>query len=264
MANPQVEDGYTKIANEILEILSRVNLPAYEMRVLILLLRKTYGWKKKRDWISISQFLVGTGLPDRRYVHRALKGLENKNIVVICRDDKKHPTYGFQKDYERWKLPSLKDDALRRMTTERRKRKSACRDDTLSSVEAPTKETITKKIVKEKEESNVSSSLVLSSSLKPENHKTPAFKEKKETPFSGLCNLLDSPNALKEELKNRGYRLSDASLKMLVRRLREVADEKGDISDADIERVTEEEIIGYAATRIKEMRGVQGSDKRML
>ena len=47
MANPQLEDGYTKIANEILEALAGINLSPYEGRALFFLIRKTYGWKKK-------------------------------------------------------------------------------------------------------------------------------------------------------------------------------------------------------------------------
>ena len=56
MANPQAENGYTPIANEIVEALYRVNLSAYESRVLWYLCRKIYGWSKKTDWIALSQF----------------------------------------------------------------------------------------------------------------------------------------------------------------------------------------------------------------
>jgi isopropylmalate/homocitrate/citramalate synthase len=204
------------------------------MRVLMFLLRKTYGWKKKKDWISISQFLDGTGLSDRRYAHRALKSLENKNMVVICRDDKKHPTYGFQKDYERWKLPSLSDDTLKCMAIqrERRKRKSASTDDRVSPLQAPTKETLTKEPVKEKEERE------LSSSLKPKNPETPSSKKKsQETSFAGISYLLSSPNAFKERLKDFGYRLSESRLKLVYERINQMAAKNNDISDQDVESI---------------------------
>ena len=64
MASPQLEDGYTQISNELLEALCWMNLSPYEWRVLLWILRKTYGWKKKTDWISLSQFSKETGLPD--------------------------------------------------------------------------------------------------------------------------------------------------------------------------------------------------------
>jgi len=152
MANPQLEDGYTPIANEILEALARINLGAYEVRTLFYLIRKTYGWKKKKDWISLSQFSKGLGL-DRRNVFRALKSLHGKGLVVICRDDKKHPTYGFQKNYERWQISDCDKVELVCQNLKRRKKKeSVYSDDKVSSLQTPTKETLTKETVRKKKE----------------------------------------------------------------------------------------------------------------
>jgi len=61
MANPQPENGHTDIANEIIEALWKINLSSYEWRVLLYLLRKTYGWHKKTDQISLSQFSGKSG-----------------------------------------------------------------------------------------------------------------------------------------------------------------------------------------------------------
>lgn len=107
MANPQIEEGYTPIANEIIEALMRVNLSAYESRVLWFLFRKTYGWDKKTDWITLSQFSKCIGL-DRRLIHRAIKELSSKKMIVIERDDGLRLRYGFQKNYEKWVLSSKK------------------------------------------------------------------------------------------------------------------------------------------------------------
>lgn len=109
----------------------RVNLSAYETRVLWFLFRKTYGWKKKTDWITLSQFSLCIGL-DRRLIHRALKELSSKKMIVIERDDGKRLRYGFQKNYEKWKLSSKKMTVIDS-------------DDQLSSIQIPTKETIQKK-----------------------------------------------------------------------------------------------------------------------
>jgi len=131
MANPQKEDGFTPIANEIAEALCRVNLSAYESRVLWFLFRKTYGWEKKTDRIALSQFSKGTGL-DRRIVHRTLKHLEARKIVVIYRGDKRRVRYGFQKNYELWRVSS------RRMTG---REMSSIEVTTLSSIQSHTRET---------------------------------------------------------------------------------------------------------------------------
>lgn len=143
MANPQKEDGHTDIANEILEALWKVNLSAYETRVLIFLLRKTYGWHKKVDAISLSQFEKAIGL-DRRLIHRTLKELSSKGmILVIPQDDRKPVSYGFQKDYQKWKLSSPKMTHHRGVIP-RDDKTIIPQDDALSSQGIPTKETNTK------------------------------------------------------------------------------------------------------------------------
>lgn len=102
MANPQLEDGYTMIANEILEALAKINLAPYESRILCFILRKTYGWHKKGDLITLSQIVAGTGIA-KGHVSRALKHLITRNIVTRIGNK----WLGFQKDYEKWrqKLP---------------------------------------------------------------------------------------------------------------------------------------------------------------
>lgn len=250
MASPQLEDGYTRIANEILLALCFMNLSPYESRLLNCVIRQTYGWRKKTDWIALSQFSKKTGL-DRRLAHRALNGLMEKGMVVICRDDKKHPRYGFQKDYDKWRLSPLQRNGLREEVEkerERRKKKSISTDDRVSSPEIPTKETLTEYTVKKKEERELeerepSPSLVLPSPLTHESPETPSSKDKRETPFSGLRCLISNTDAFREELRNRGYRLSGSNFTMLCERLAKLADEKGNISDADIERVVVKEII---------------------
>ena len=103
MANPQLENGYTRVANELLEALARINLCAYETRVLLVIIRKTYGWHKKTDWISLSQLTMSTGIR-KAHVCRTINSLVARNIIM--RDKNKH--VGLQKDHEKWvnKLPN--------------------------------------------------------------------------------------------------------------------------------------------------------------
>lgn len=100
MASPQIEDGYTKIANELLEAFTRINLSSYQIRVLLAIIRKTYGFNKKEDWISNSQIVEMTGI-NMSHVSRAKKELKLKNIVTN-RGNK----IRLNKDYTTWrKLP---------------------------------------------------------------------------------------------------------------------------------------------------------------
>ena len=99
MANPQGDRNYTKISNEIIEALSKTDLSNYEFRVFIMILRKTYGFHKKKDWISLSQLaeITGIKLP---HISRTIKKLKEKNMIL-----KNGKVTGIQKDYELWKLP---------------------------------------------------------------------------------------------------------------------------------------------------------------
>lgn len=112
MASPQTENGWTKIADEILEALAQTQMGGHEWRLVIGLLRKTYGFQKKADGISLTQWEKITGL-GRRRVHVGLKRLEQRGIIIIVRDGtgRGHTsTYSFQKDYEQWNSTEKRTD----------------------------------------------------------------------------------------------------------------------------------------------------------
>jgi phage replication O-like protein O len=103
--NPQAENGHVDIANEIAEALARTPLSGNEFRVLFALFRKTYGWHKKQDRISIGQIITLTGL-SRRSIIYSLQNLEAKNMVTIRREKEgninKPNLIAFQKIYTLW------------------------------------------------------------------------------------------------------------------------------------------------------------------
>lgn len=108
MASPQLKDGYVAIANEIMEALAQIRIPGEARQILDVILRKTYGWKKKEDKISLSQFKKRTGLLSPNII-RARSKLLNMNIIsVIQKDNSDVLTYRFQKDYTKWKSLSKK------------------------------------------------------------------------------------------------------------------------------------------------------------
>lgn len=100
MANVQLENGYTRVANAILDALSCTDLSGSAWRCAVFIIRKTYGFKKKHDPISLSQFELGTQLT-RMSVTRGIGELVKKNIIsktksgYIC-------VYTFNKDYDTW------------------------------------------------------------------------------------------------------------------------------------------------------------------
>jgi phage replication O-like protein O len=98
MASPQRENGHVDIANEIVEQLARVNLCAYEWRVLWAVLRKTWGWQKKSDSVPVSQIVEITGIR-QSHVSRAKASLLKKRLLF-----EQHGKLGFQKNYELWDI----------------------------------------------------------------------------------------------------------------------------------------------------------------
>ena len=84
MENEDKKGFYTKIPNEVMEALARVKLTLYEIRILLYIMRKTFGWGKDEDAISYTQFEDATGI-SRRHIGRALLSLEDKKIIKISR-----------------------------------------------------------------------------------------------------------------------------------------------------------------------------------
>ncbi len=112
MANPQ-PDQFTKISNEIIEALARIRIPGEAMQVLWVVFRKTYGWNKKSDRISMSQISEMTGLK-RPTVARALKKLLECSVIkkdnsVIKNDNTIINKLLFNKDYDQWNMPEKKN-----------------------------------------------------------------------------------------------------------------------------------------------------------
>ena len=94
--------GFTPIASELIEALAKVNLSAYESRILWAIIRKTYGWHKDRDVISRSQFQVSTGLEGRNISH-ILSKLVRRNIVARVSSSPRVIAYYIQQDYTLWR-----------------------------------------------------------------------------------------------------------------------------------------------------------------
>jgi phage replication O-like protein O len=97
VADPQVENGFTRIANEIMDALMRTNLSAYQSRILWAIWRKTYGWKKREDWIANIQLVAMTGIR-KQHVSRTVKELIERKMVT-----KSGYKIGFNKNYTQWR-----------------------------------------------------------------------------------------------------------------------------------------------------------------
>lgn len=99
MADVQKENGYTQIANELLEAIIRTYMSDYEHRIFWLIVRRTYGYNKKSDWIAQTQIVEETGIR-KQHVSRTIKKLYDKNMIMKIENK-----LAIQKDYDLWELP---------------------------------------------------------------------------------------------------------------------------------------------------------------
>ncbi|HGJ5856509.1 MULTISPECIES: replication protein [Arsenophonus] len=58
----ELEEGYTRISNELLEGILTAGLTQHQLLVVMAIIRKTYGYNKKIDWVSNWQISELTGL----------------------------------------------------------------------------------------------------------------------------------------------------------------------------------------------------------
>lgn len=78
-------DNYTQIPNWMMAKLYRADgLTFREVKVLLFLIRKLYGFHKASDKIPYSQIVEATGI-DRSDVIRTVKSLEDKKVISVRR-----------------------------------------------------------------------------------------------------------------------------------------------------------------------------------
>lgn len=113
---PQLEDGYTQIANEIVEALAECMPGFTEGQIIWYVLRKTYGWHKKEDKISISQIVKATKKSKRAVIY-ALQNLESKKMILIQRTtingEKQSNNIQFNKLYSQWVVQNIAPQVLK-------------------------------------------------------------------------------------------------------------------------------------------------------
>lgn len=115
MANPQ-PDQYIRISAEFMDALCKIRIPGEARQIFDCIIRKTWGWNKKEDAISLSQFASMTNV-SRRNVRRAVLTLELMQMVSVKKDTGNITSYSIQKDYDKWVGSVKKDTGVRSDTT---------------------------------------------------------------------------------------------------------------------------------------------------
>jgi len=80
MAKAQLENGFLRVANELMDALVRSDLSGREFRVFLAIMRETYGWNTKERSMTLRRISDMTGV-DRRHVPGLVRGLINRNMI---------------------------------------------------------------------------------------------------------------------------------------------------------------------------------------
>ena len=80
-----MDENYTRVHNKILEALYESRFPGSHMAVILYILRKTYGWNKPSDRISISKMARETGYT-RRWLVMIISDLEKMCVLEVTRN----------------------------------------------------------------------------------------------------------------------------------------------------------------------------------
>lgn len=100
MASPQLERGHTRIADELFEAMIRFDFSKRQYKVLLAVIRKTYGYQKKADVISSGQLAELTGL----HSPHCRAAVQELVAIGVLRVEKvgQYQRIELIKDYEQW------------------------------------------------------------------------------------------------------------------------------------------------------------------
>ena len=103
MASPQVENGYTRIANELLEAICNKITNSTWIRLLFWTIRLTYGFNRKEVQSNYGAYATKLNLT-KDTVRHALMELQDRKIVVLAVLTKEQFVITINKNYDLWKI----------------------------------------------------------------------------------------------------------------------------------------------------------------
>ena len=103
MANPQTENGYTQLSNELFEKIIEAKFNGTQYSIILATIRSTYGYHKKSKTLGLAFFTKVTGR-NKRQIAKEIEELIDMNVLIV---EAEH-TFGksrelkLNKDYETW------------------------------------------------------------------------------------------------------------------------------------------------------------------
>ncbi len=85
MKSVQLENGYTRLANELLEAITISRFNATQLKIILCVIRRTYGFQKKESELSITFISRATGI-SKRYVAQEINHLISSKILIVSKE----------------------------------------------------------------------------------------------------------------------------------------------------------------------------------
>ncbi|KHF33433.1 Bacteriophage replication protein O [Paenibacillus sp. P1XP2] len=110
MANPQLEDGFTRVAHRILEEIATRKLNATQFRIIMIIWRYTYGFQRKDHDFALKFLQQTTQLPESTIKRETSALIRAKVLVVTQKETSNTPRkLAFNKNYDEWDIPKSGD-----------------------------------------------------------------------------------------------------------------------------------------------------------
>ncbi|EAB3948027.1 replication protein [Salmonella enterica] len=161
-----LDDGYARLSNMLLEAYSGADLTKRHFKVLLAILRKTYGWNKPMDRITDSQLSEITKLPVKRCNEAKLE-LVRMNIIK-----QQGGMFGPNKNISEWRIPQNEGKSPKT-----RDKTSLKLRECYPSKQGDTKDTIQKKEIQDKNIMSESVRTKCEKSSGPHEETDKAFEE---------------------------------------------------------------------------------------
>jgi len=113
-ASPQVEDGHVRIANELLDAFLSFPFSARQQKIVMAVIRKTYGYNKTEDEIGLTQFVKLTGI-SMKHVSTVISELVEMNVLFVSQGIYAR-SIKLNKDYTMWSSPKNGEASLKRVS----------------------------------------------------------------------------------------------------------------------------------------------------
>ncbi|MDU5081988.1 replication protein [uncultured Tissierella sp.] len=99
----QLQNGYTRIANEILEALARTDLNGTQRRIIDVVIRQTDGYQRKEHEMSLNFISIATNI-HKMQIQRELTSLIDRKIITVVSEASfnKSRMMALNKNYNSW------------------------------------------------------------------------------------------------------------------------------------------------------------------